>query len=144
MICAAPAITPKRDRSAEDLEVVVVDFVFQAFFSDLIEAMKLIKIDRIAVGHDHAVKDYGQTALLAESDGTDLTSFSKNDGPIRDKHMLAVVRVDRIRDQHLHRTYLITIKPIHKHRIHRQALIDHVRLANGGVDIHFRIALCRR
>ena len=75
---------------------MVVDFIFQAFFSDLIEAMKLIKIDRVAVGHDHAVKDNGQTALLAESNGTDLTSLSKNNGPIGDKHMLAVVRIDRI------------------------------------------------
>ena len=75
---------------------MVVDLIFQAFLSDLIEAMKLIKIDRVAVGHNHAVKDNGQTALLAESDRTNLPSFSKHNGAIRDKHMLAVVRIDRI------------------------------------------------
>ena len=35
------------DRGAEDLEVVVVDLVFQSFLSDLIKALELIEIDGI-------------------------------------------------------------------------------------------------
>src|SRR5712692_8535598 len=35
----------KSNRRAEDLEVVMVDLVFQASFTDLVEAVKLVKID---------------------------------------------------------------------------------------------------
>ena len=45
VISPAPAITPKRNRSPEDFEVVIVDLVFQALFADLVEAVELVEID---------------------------------------------------------------------------------------------------
>ena len=49
--------------------------------------------------------------------------------------MLAIMRVDGARNQDLHRTRCITIEPIHQNRVHRQAFINHVRLAYRGIDI---------
>ena len=40
------------DRGAEDLEVVVVDLIFQSFLSDLIETLELVEIDRVTVRHN--------------------------------------------------------------------------------------------
>src|SRR5208282_4485117 len=54
------------DRGAENLKVMIVDLVFQPFLSDLIETLKLIEIDGVAVWHNQAVKNHGHPALLAE------------------------------------------------------------------------------
>ena len=35
------------DRGAEDLEVVVVNFIFQPFLSDLVETLELVEIDGV-------------------------------------------------------------------------------------------------
>jgi len=46
VIWLAPAITPKAIEGTEDLQVVVINFVFQPFLSDLIEALELVEIGR--------------------------------------------------------------------------------------------------
>ena len=52
-----------------------------------------------------------------------------------------VVRVDRIRDQHLHRTRRVSIQTVHERCLNQRALVDHVRLAGSGIDVHFRWSL---
>src|SRR6266700_1273738 len=40
------------NRRAECFEVVIIHLVLQALFSDLVETMKLVEIDRVAIRHD--------------------------------------------------------------------------------------------
>src|SRR5580698_4780336 len=40
------------DGGAENLEVMVIYFVFQPLFADLIKTMKLVEINRITIRHD--------------------------------------------------------------------------------------------
>ena len=116
-------------------KIVVVDLVLQPFFADLIETVKLIEIDRVSIGHDHAMEYDGDPALLAEATCPDLARLTEHDRSIGNEHMLAIVRIDGARNQDLHRTRCITIEPIHQNRVHRQAFINHVRLANRRIDI---------
>ena len=71
----------QRNRSTEDLQVVVVDLIFQAGLADLIETVKLVEIDRIAIGHQHSMEGDGK-ALLAESG--DLLRFAQNERAFRE------------------------------------------------------------
>src|ERR1700693_5916045 len=43
------------DRGDENLEVVVVDLIFESFLSDLIESLELIEIDGVTVRHNQPV-----------------------------------------------------------------------------------------
>ena len=128
-ISPAPAMMPSAIEVAEDLEVVVVDLIFQALLADLVEAVELVEVDGISVRHNHAVEDNGHAALLAETGGADLLGLAQHDRSLGDEDVLVVVRVDRIRYEHLHRAGGIAVKPIHQHRVQRRSLIDHIRLA---------------
>ena len=63
--------------------------------------------------------------------------------PVRDEHMLAVVRVDGIGHEHLHRASCVAIEPIHENGVQCRSLVDHIRLPGGRVDIDFRSVLDR-
>src|SRR5712691_9563772 len=65
-LCRA-AEDAKRQRSAEDSCVMVVDSVLEGGCALLVEApdqgMELVKADRVSIGHDEPVKRYGKAQL---------------------------------------------------------------------------------
>jgi hypothetical protein len=63
------------ERSAEDAQVVVVDLVAQASIARLVEAFELVEADRVAVGHEEAMKNDGETRL---PERCDLACFPEN------------------------------------------------------------------
>ena len=67
VISPAPGNDTQRDRGSEDLEVVIVDLIFQTFLADLIETVELVEIDGVTVRHNQPVKNHGHAALLAEA-----------------------------------------------------------------------------
>jgi len=81
---------------SEDLQVVVVDLIFQALGASLVESLEQVEVHRITIRHNHSVKDDGHAALLAESGRADLARFAQHNRSGGDEHMLAVVRVDGI------------------------------------------------
>ena len=84
------------NRGTEDLKVVVVDLVFQPFFSDLIEALELVEINGIPVRHNQAVKDHGHSPLLAKARGSNLLCFAQDNGSFGNDDVLMIVRIQRI------------------------------------------------
>ena len=128
----------KSNRRSKDLQIMVVHNVLQAFLANLIETVKLVEIDAVAIRHNHPVEDDSQPALLAESGCADLLRFAQHDGSIGNQHMLVVVRVDGIRDEHLDRPNRIAVQPVHQNGVHRQPFIDHIRLSDGGIDVYLR------
>ena len=126
------------------MEIVIVHFIFQALFANLVKAMKLVQVNGVAVRHNHPVEDNGHAALLAKSRGTDLAGLPQHNRPIWDEHMLVIVRVNGIGDQYLDRADSIAVQPIHQNSVHRQPLINHIRLSRSRVDIDFGAMLNRR
>jgi hypothetical protein len=51
------------DGYTEDLQVMMVDLIFQSGLADLVQAMKLIQIDRVSVRHDEPMEGNGQAGL---------------------------------------------------------------------------------
>jgi hypothetical protein len=96
VISPAPGNHTQSYRGTEDLEVVVVDLIFQSFLSDLIQTLELVEIDGVAVWHDQAVKNDGHAALLAEAGGSNLLCFAQNNRSLGDDHVLVVVRIQRV------------------------------------------------
>src|ERR1017187_17237 len=84
------------DRGAEDLKVVIVDLVLQPFLSDLVEAVKLIKINGITIRHYEAVENDGDPALLTEACGSNLLCFTQNNCSFGNDDVLVIVRIQRI------------------------------------------------
>jgi hypothetical protein len=66
--------------------------------------------------------------LLAEPGGADLARLAQHNRSLGNEDMLVVVRVDRVRYQHLHRPHGIAVKPIHQHCIEGQSFIDDIGL----------------
>src|SRR6202044_1948440 len=54
---ARPSNHTQSNRGAENLKVVIVDFVLEPFLADLVEAVKLVEIDGVAVRHNQSVKN---------------------------------------------------------------------------------------
>jgi hypothetical protein len=117
VIWLAPATTPKSDRSTKDFKVVVVYLVLQSFLANLVKTVELVKINRIAIRHNQAVKDDSHPPLLAEARRTNLFRFPEDDGPVRDNDVLVVMRVHRVRDEHFDGAYRISVKAIHQNGI---------------------------
>src|ERR1019366_4684815 len=84
------------DRGAKDFQVVVVDLVLQPFLPDLVEAVKLVEIDGIAIRHNQTVKNDGHTPLLSEARRSNLLGFAPNDRSLGDDDVLMVVRIQRV------------------------------------------------
>ena len=78
------------------MQVMIIYFVLQSLLADLVEAMKLIEVNAIAVGHDHAMEDDGHAALLAEACRADLPGFAEHDSSVGNDHVLMVVGIDRV------------------------------------------------
>ena len=83
-------------RGTEDLEVVVVDLIFQSFLSDLIQTLELVEIDGVAVWHNHAVKNDGHSTLLAEARRSNLLCLPQNNRSLGNDDVLVIVRIQRI------------------------------------------------
>jgi hypothetical protein len=58
-----PSDRTDRDGCSKDLQIVMIDFVFEARFSDLIQALKLVKVNGVSVRHDEAMEDHSQARL---------------------------------------------------------------------------------
>src|SRR5713101_7504382 len=84
------------DRGAEDFLVVVVDLVFQSFFADLVEAVELVEIDGVTIGHNQAVKCDSHPSLLAEARRSNLLRFAQRHRSFGDDDVLTVVRIQGI------------------------------------------------
>ncbi len=123
------------DGRAEDLEVMIVYLVLRPLLADLIQAVKLIKVHAVAVRHDETVEDNGHAPLLAEAGSSDLFRFAENHCALWDEHMLAVVRIQGIRYQHLYRACGVPIQAIHQNRVKDSTLIDEIGLPRGGIDV---------
>jgi len=63
-----------RQRDPEDAEVVVVDLVPQSRIADLVEPLEPVETDGIAVGHEHAMEQDGQTHL---AEGVHFSGFTQ-------------------------------------------------------------------
>ena len=61
-------------RDSEDAEIVVVDLVSETGVTDLVEAFELIEADGIAVRHEHAMEEDGETCL---AEGVHLLGFAQ-------------------------------------------------------------------
>ena len=97
------------DGSTKDLEVVVVDLILEAGRARLIETMKLIEVDTIAIGHEQAVKDHGEPALSKTIDGFDLAEHKTT---LRNEDVLSIVGIDGVRNHDLHRTGEVPIQAV--------------------------------
>jgi hypothetical protein len=104
----------KRNRRSEDLQVVVVDLVFQPLLADLVEAVELVEVYAVSVRHQQAMESDGDSPLLADAGGADLAGLAQHNRSLGNEDVLVVVRVDRIRYEHLHRPHRIAVKPIHQ------------------------------
>ena len=60
-------------RDSEDSEVVVVYSVSETCIADLVEALELVKVDRVSVRHDESMKRYRQASLTERLDWFCLT-----------------------------------------------------------------------
>lgn len=141
---AGPGDNTQGNRCSEYFEIMVVDLVLQSFGSGLIESLELVEINRVAIRHDHSVKHNGHAALLPKSCRSDLSGFAEHDGAFRDQHVLAVVRVDRVGNEHFHRSRRVAIEPIHQNCIQRCSLIDHIWFSRCRVNVDFRFMLVLR
>jgi len=92
--------------------------------------VELVEIDRVAVGHNQAVKDDGHPPLLAESRRPDLLCFAKDDRSFWDDDVLAVVRIQGIRDKDLDGAGGVAVQAIHQHCVEDRALVYEIGLAN--------------
>ena len=108
---------------------MIVDLILQALFADLVKAVELVEVHAITIRHNHPVEDDGHAALLAEAGRADLLRLAQHDRSIGNEHVLVVVRVDGIRDEHLDRADGIAVQPVHQNRIERRSLIEHIGLA---------------
>src|SRR5260370_26992005 len=93
---ARPGNHTQSYRGTEDLEVVVVDLIFQSFLSDLIKALELIEIDGITIRHHQAVKDHCHAALLAEARCSNLLCLPQNNRSLGNDDVLMIVRAQPI------------------------------------------------
>jgi len=84
----------QRDRCAKDLEIVIIDLVLCPFLADLVETVKLVEVHAVAVGHDEAVENHGNAALLAEASSPNFLCLTESDGAIGDEHMLAIMGIE--------------------------------------------------
>src|SRR5208282_3185164 len=84
------------DRSTEDFQVMVVDLVFQPFFTDLVEAVKLVEIDGVTIRHNQPVKSDGHAPLLSEARRSSLLGFTEHDRSLGDNDVLTIMRIQRI------------------------------------------------
>src|ERR1017187_2438636 len=84
------------DRGSEDLKVVIIDLVFQSLLPDLIEALKLVEIDGIAVRHNQTVENDGHPALLTEARRSNLLCFTENYCPLGNDDVLTIMRIQRV------------------------------------------------
>ena len=75
---------------------MIVDFVFQPFFADLVEAMELVEIDGVTVRHDEAMKNHRHPPLLAEARRSNLLGLTENNRPVGNDDVLTIVRIQRI------------------------------------------------
>jgi len=57
------------DRNPKDLEVVVVDLVLKASVTELVEALELVEVNGISIGHDETMERYGHARLAKALDG---------------------------------------------------------------------------
>ena len=117
---------------------MVVDLIFQTGFAHLIETVELVEIDGIPIRHQHPVEDDGK-ALLAEAG--DFLRIAQNESALRDKHMLAVLAVDRIGHHDFDRPGKLAIETVHQGCVDGRTLEEHIGLALGGVDVHLRRTL---
>ena len=97
--------------------------------------MKLIEVHRVTVRHQHPVEYDGQPFL---SKAGDLLHLTEKERSFRDEHMLAVLAVNRIRDHHLEWSGKLAVQPVHQCSIDGCSLKEHIRLSEGGIDVHFR------
>ena len=70
---------------------MIVHLVLQALLTDLVEPVKLIEIDRVAVRHDHAMEYNRHPPLLPKAIRTNLASFPEHDGSVGDQNVLMFV-----------------------------------------------------
>src|SRR5580704_3616255 len=73
---ARPGNHTQSYRGTKDLEVVIVDLIFQSFLSDLIQTLELVEIDGVAVWHKQTVKNHGHSPLLAEARRSNLSCLT--------------------------------------------------------------------
>src|SRR6266849_781718 len=99
----------KSNGRAEDLEVVMVDLVFQAVLTDLVEAVKLVEIHGVTVRHNQPVEDHRQPAL---AETLHFAVFAQSKGSFGNQDVLAVMGISRVRDHDLDRPREIAIKAI--------------------------------
>ena len=66
----------------------MVDLVFQAGLTDLVEAVKLVKIHGVAVRHNQPVEDHRQPAL---AETLHFAGFPQSKGSFGDQDVLAVM-----------------------------------------------------
>ena len=87
-ISASPPDRANRDGCAKYLQVVMIDFVLETGFADLVQTLELVKINGVAVRHDQSMKDHSQARL---SEALDSLRLSHDLCAGRDEQALSVV-----------------------------------------------------
>src|SRR5665213_2637426 len=108
-----PGDHSERNRGSEDLQIVIVDLVFQTLLTNLVEAVELVEVNAVPVRHQQSMEGNGNPALLADPGAADLAGLAQHDRSLGDEDVLVVVRVDGVRYQHLHWSYGVAVKPVH-------------------------------
>jgi hypothetical protein len=123
----------KSNGRAEDLEVVMVDLVFQSSLTDLVQAVKLVKIHGVTVRHNQPMEYHRQPAL---AETLHFAGFAQSKGSFGNQDMLAVMRIDRVCHHDLYRPGEIAIKAIDQRGLKLSSLKQNVRLTLSGVHVH--------
>ncbi len=111
---------------------------FQPFLSDLVEAVELVEIDGVAIGHNQAVKCNGHAPLLAEARRSNLLGFAQNHRSLGDDDVLMIMRIQGIRDKDFDWPYGVSVQAIHQNGVENRAFVDEIRLTDGRINVRFQ------
>ena len=104
---------------AERGPVVVVHLVAQPGVADLVQAAELVERHGAAVGHQEPVERHGQAGFAERLHRPRLAEHARAG---RNQHVLPAVRVDRVRDQAVHRRGRAAVEAVRQHRVDDGAL----------------------
>ena len=128
-----------RGGGAECRPVVLIHLIPQAGVADLVQARELIEAVGAAIRHQQSMEGHGQPCLAERLHRL----WSRRDTRTRrNDDLLAAVRIDRVRDQAVHRCGAAAVEPIGQHRVDDRAFEDSMQ-RTGGTD-RIRVRPCGR
>ena len=112
----------------ERRQEVLIHLVSKSGVADLVQAEELVEAMSASVGHQQPVKSDSQARL---SQGLNGSCLAQNACTRRNDDLLAAVRVDRVRDQAVHRGDTVAVQPIRQNGINHRSFQNRVQWAGG-------------